>query len=516
MHHHVRRIDKLICQHLSLAISLLLITVLRLPNFFEPYWYGDEGIYLTLGTAMRQGERLYLEIIDHKTPLIYYLAMVPTQFWFRVLLFVVMCAATVLFYLLASKIFRSRWAVNISMWVFVLLTTLPAFEGNIPNGELFVMFFILAGSYFFSRTTIFQEFFTKQRKLANDTRSLFLGGVLFSLAILTKVPAVLDVAAFFAIYWFVFLADIPTFMRSTQKWRSVAALTAGVLTPILFSILYFVLRGSGKAYLDYGLLYNFRYADSWKLDFHNSVLNTLFTLKGKLLVLIIWVGLISLSRRFLSPTFTFLATWFGFALFATLLSNRPYPHYYLQVFPPFSLLCGYLVQVWSVRWKQPMMQRVMHTVGISLSIAAFLAVLSLLQVGLYPTASYYARFAQLLTGQISATAYQNSFNPLMADNYAAAKIIRSTNEKKMFIWGTNPMLYALAQKAPVGRFTVAFHIKDFHAEAETLQAITKSAPKFIVVMNEESELPGLNMYLQGHYIPNITFEHFVLWKRIER
>jgi hypothetical protein len=80
-----KKIDIFLDKHTWLLLLFVLIIVLRLPNFFEPYWYGDEAIYLTLGTALREGGQLYTTIIDHKTPLIYYLAMVPNQFYFRIL-----------------------------------------------------------------------------------------------------------------------------------------------------------------------------------------------------------------------------------------------------------------------------------------------------------------------------------------------------------------------------------------------------------------------------------------------
>ena len=80
-----KKIDRFLDRQTLLLLLLVLIIILRLPNFFEPYWYGDEAIYLTLGNALKQGGQLYTTIIDHKTPLIYYLAMVPNQLYFRVL-----------------------------------------------------------------------------------------------------------------------------------------------------------------------------------------------------------------------------------------------------------------------------------------------------------------------------------------------------------------------------------------------------------------------------------------------
>ncbi len=121
----VKKIDKALYQELPLLILLLLVIGLRLPNLFEPYWYGDEGIYLTIGAALRHGARLYVDIVDHKTPLIYYLAMVPSQFWFRVLNLGWMLVTTVAFYHIALRLLCRVWPAAVAGLIFVALTSLP-------------------------------------------------------------------------------------------------------------------------------------------------------------------------------------------------------------------------------------------------------------------------------------------------------------------------------------------------------------------------------------------------------
>lgn len=51
-----------------LCVLMALVVILRVPSFFEPYNYGDEMIYLTLGQGMRQGLTLYKDIHDNKPP----------------------------------------------------------------------------------------------------------------------------------------------------------------------------------------------------------------------------------------------------------------------------------------------------------------------------------------------------------------------------------------------------------------------------------------------------------------
>ncbi len=522
--------------------------VLRIPNFSEPYWYGDEGIYLTIGNGLRQGEKLYSEIIDHKTPIIYYLAMVPSQMYFRVLLVFWMIAATTSFHHLAKIIFKDIKIASLATFTFITLTTLPWFEGHIPNGELFVMGFILVGSYFLSKTKVFNDFFEIQSHKVAKSQSLLptclagrraayllLTGSLFGLAILTKVPAIFDVTAFLAIFWFSFTNQLDikkltikkTFTDLKPYIKPLLLVLAGVLAPIIFSIIYFVMRGSGQAYLDFGLLYNFRYAGNWDLGITNQVVLFFTTLPGKLSFLLFLLALLSLinpalpagrlKSKIINQKLQFIAMWFALALVGSTLSNRPYPHYFLQVIPALALLVGSLAEslviIYKMATKQKTTDKPCLLIPVTL-ISIFIWTLFTLGVRPYETKKYYSQFMDMVTGKISREEYRNSFNYLMEDNYTAAEIIKEENSHKLFIWGTNPMLYALTQTSPTGRFTVSFHIRDFDAYDETYQDLVKAEPMFIVVMKDEDQpFPELFQYLGENYIPNKNFKHFTLWKR---
>ena len=67
---------KWVQMHEWLVVVLCASVLLRIPSWFEPYWYGDEGIYLTIGQALRKGVILYSQIHDNKPPLLYMMAAV--------------------------------------------------------------------------------------------------------------------------------------------------------------------------------------------------------------------------------------------------------------------------------------------------------------------------------------------------------------------------------------------------------------------------------------------------------
>src|SRR3989344_3629341 len=124
-----------------LLLVLALVFLFRIPSFFEPYTYGDEMIYLTLGNAIRRGLVLYRDIHDNKPPLLYIVAGVAGNLsWFRAILTLWMIGTTVAFWRLVKTLFpKENKIVIASTAVFAVLTTLPLLEGQIANAELFMI-----------------------------------------------------------------------------------------------------------------------------------------------------------------------------------------------------------------------------------------------------------------------------------------------------------------------------------------------------------------------------------------
>ena len=91
---------------LILTLILTVNILLRIPSLFDPVYYGDECIYLTLGQAFNRGLVFYRDIHDNKPPLLYLVAALAQckQFYFRL---ITICWNTVNVYLIyfLAKIF---------------------------------------------------------------------------------------------------------------------------------------------------------------------------------------------------------------------------------------------------------------------------------------------------------------------------------------------------------------------------------------------------------------------------
>ena len=131
---------------LFLVFSFVAFFLLRLPSFFEPNWYGDEGVYQAIGEAINKGSLLYRDIWDNKPPLLYFLYALfnSDQFALRFVSFIFGAFSIVVFFFLSKKLF-SHYFLTTS--IFVILLGLPIIEGNIANAENFMMLPILLSAF---------------------------------------------------------------------------------------------------------------------------------------------------------------------------------------------------------------------------------------------------------------------------------------------------------------------------------------------------------------------------------
>ncbi len=481
---------KKIWQHRFLLGCLGLAAILRLPSLFEPFWYGDEGIYLTLGLAIKKGLVLYRDIHDNKPPLLYFLAFLAgSVFWFRAILLTWMLATTALFWDLASSLFPQQPKLTkISTVAFALLSSVPLIEGNVANAEIFMIGTTIAAFYLFLKAKTHLHF--------------LLAGLLFSCSTLFKVPAGFDLAAaaIFILFWL-------TRKNLKDSALNLAALVLGYLLPIGLTAVYFTAHGALAFYLKAAFMQNIPYLSSWAAG---TMSGGGVTAKTGLMIraLALSVGLFSVYRlkaHLLRPT-VLITIWFLMALFAAALSERPYPHYLIQVLPAFCLILGLLFAGAGVMIRR-----------LAFGLIAVLAVTVMaIQFWLYPVFGYYTNFLSYLGGFHKQTQYFAWFNPQANQTYELAKFLSlyTTENEKVFIWGDEPNVYALSRRLPVGRYTVAYHIVDFNGYQETMTALRENPPRYLIVMKNEKRLfSDLNGFINNYYLLEKDFDGTKIFRR---
>lgn len=485
----VQKILKAIHAPAWLVVVLSLQFVLRIPSFFDPYSYGDEMIYLTLGNAIRKGLVLYRDIHDNKPPLLYFTAAIAGDlFWFRVILAFWMMATTFIFWKLTSALFKKQKMAIFATVIFAILTTLPLLEGQIANAELFMIG---------PNILAFLILLTKKHSIKN----LLLAGVLFSVATLFKVPAAFDILAII-FFWFV----IAKFKKENvfQIIKDTFVLAIGYLTPIIATFAWYFSRGAFDSYLVAAYLQNFGYLSS----FRPGEASQPFLIKnGPLLVRAgITAGglfILYMFRKKLSKTFIFASGWLLVGLFAITLSERPYPHYLIQIVPALSILIAILV-----------LSKTMEQVLAIFPILLLFGAIVFYRFWYYPTASYYLRFVNFATHRMDRDTFYNSFDGRVNRNYDIAKfLISSTSpDDKVFIWGdSSSVIYALSKRLPPIKYAADYHINDFSSKDEVLVKLYKNMPKMIVMLPEGGDFPNINSLLTKNYFLVATIENAQIW-----
>jgi hypothetical protein len=470
---------------------LALTFILRVPSFFEPFSYGDEMIYLTLGQGIRKGLILYKDIHDNKPPLIYFLAnLTGNIFWFRVLLAAWVSATIVIFWKLVKLLFSKNKRVEIiSTIVFALLTTLPLLEGQIVNAELFTIGLITLGFYLLLQKT--------------TTFTLIAVGALFSLATLFKVPAAFDIAAI-VFLWLILLSKKQ--LKPSQFAKNIFFLSIGFLTPILLTIFWYLSRGALDDYIKSAFLENVGYLSSWRPD----DVQKSFLIKN---APVIFRGLITLSgliiifffRHKLSKRFMFVTAWLLFSLFAVTLSERPYPHYLIQAVPAFSILLAMLI-------AEKSLEQVLVIIPLFLA----LLVPVYYRFWYYPSFPYYERFLKFSLGQLTKEEYFNRFNSNVTRNYKIAEFIIASTRKDepIFVWGDSSPIYALSRRLPPFKYVANYHISDFSSKSDVLKMLNDKKPSFVVVLPDSQEFPELIFYLDTNYVAVSSIDEALVWKKI--
>jgi 4-amino-4-deoxy-L-arabinose transferase-like glycosyltransferase len=488
--------------YLILAIILFVTFLFRFPTLFEPLWYGDEAIYLTIGQKILRGGLMYADIFDHKTPGIYYLTaatigLFGQAVWsIKFLLTIWVLATLVVFYLLGKKLFNERVAL-VAVIIFSVLTSLPIIEGNIFNSEILMILPIALGI------------------LLGLDRKFFLAGIFFSLAFLLKVPAVFDFTAFFIFASLTIRKNsIPLTITNLLK------LTGGFLTPILLTAAYFALNGALAQFFEAAYSYNISYT-----GYGNKLVieNGLLLVKALPIVLILIYSIIRVYQGLKSKNGVpltakeFLVVWLVFSFYGAVFGGRSYEHYLIQALPTFSLLLA--VSFCDESFKRA-----------GLVLAVIILLLSFV-LGFRPwfSPSYYTNFFRYVTNRVSFDKYTANFDPKTSTNYAIASFLtgcekynsnnkciktRTSENSKLYVFANRPSIYFLSELDPASRYVTYFHIAGSQKGQEAVaREVERSKPKYILVQNPPpSSFNTLVKVLLDRYNLFASYEDMAIYK----
>lgn len=472
-------------------IASLFFFLMRLPSFFEPYWYGDEGIYEIIGYALRHGRLLYQGIWDNKPPLLYliYAAFNGEQTPVRMFSFLVGLAAVIIFFFLTKKLFTSQRAQYATTFLFSLLLGLPFLEGNIANAENFMILPSVISAYFVVG-------YVGQKNNRHKQYSLLIGaGLLLGLSFLTKVVAVFDAATLWA-FLFILTFDAHSFKNFLKQALSYSIIFfVSFFTPLLLTILFFAAHGATKIFFQSAFFSNVGY-----VNYGNQFIIPQGLLIAKLLLLIGICIFLFFKRFSFSKTQLFIYLWLSFSLFSALFSQRPYTHYLLVLIASLSLFVGLLIENTKLR--------LVHGI-LLLGLLIFLGSNFWYYAKIIP---YYENFASYVFGQKNTTDYEKFFDKSTVRDYDIVSYLRTVrkNNEPIFVWGNSAQIYKLANTLPPGRYTVAYHITTNQTTLkETQAALIQTMPKYVIILQNAEDMP----YQLKHYQVKISFDKATIYER---
>jgi hypothetical protein len=477
-----------------LAPIILLAVVLRLPAFFQPAWYGDEGIFAAVAQAMSNGAFLYSDIWDNKPPGIFlvYLSAYLTgidMLVVRLLDLGAMLGVVTLVFLMARRV-AGELPAAIAGGVCAVLLASPIFEGHLANTETFMVLFTSLGMYLLLR---------RLDTPAVRPELLFAPGLAFGAALMFKQVAVFDAMAA--------LLFVLLFFRLEPRY--IGGFVAGLAVPPLLAGGLFFVTGS--------------FADFWYatvvhlVDYRGDAPAT-----GQLAIKLLPLAIALPYVVWLRPWKTglsegLLQLWLAFAVLGVVASGRAYPHYLIQAVPPLALV----LVAWAVGRHLVMLRRGNVTAGL------LVACLALYHVVFSPlgwvawnqepqtTREYYRNFLEYASGERSREQYEAFFDWRVPAHLRLIEEVKelSLDSSTLFVWGDLPWIYPEAGLENPTRYPVLFnaHAVEGSNEAVANLLIEAQSPYVLVLDGAAGDWEEVDDLLSEYYTYVLSLEGAVLY-----
>lgn len=446
-------------EYLILGAILFSIVILRFPSLFEPFWYGDEGIFAAVARKLNFGGVLYQDAWDNKPPMIYLTYQLifkffgVSMFWLRMVTLVFVLSTACVLYEIAKKIFdqkRAFWAA----FIFGFLTSLRIMEGNLALTEIFMILPISAAMMI----SIYRKF---------DYVSLFIAGFLFSVASLYKQVGAFEAGAL-GIFLFFHEKNFAEFIKKGL------ILTAGFAIPYVLTFAYFAPKKLVGEYIFGAYTYYRIYlGESPK---YATLINIL-----KYLPIVSAVVYGFYLRRKGNVTITHLILlWTAFAFLGSYFSGRTYGHYLVQATPAISLLLA------SITMKPKFDHaRIKFAVFffIPLVILTRLLFSDFLSGGPINQAKYWKNFIAYTAGAKNIQEYNDFFDGNVNSIMGLSDFLmtREDGGHSAYIWGDYPWLYAIADINNPVRYVTSFHVFGVpNGKKEVIEKLIANKPRYII------------------------------------
>jgi 4-amino-4-deoxy-L-arabinose transferase-like glycosyltransferase len=459
-----------------LVAIVALIFLLRLPSFFEPHWYYDEGVYALFGRSIIEGETPYLYIWDNKLLGLYLIYALAYLFPFDILLaakifaFLSVIASTILVFLIAKQGFSQKIA-SISAMFFAIFSSLPFFEGNQANGEVLFVTPVLLAIYLINP-------FTRDINL----KKLFLAGILLGVAGAIKQVAMVDLP----------LAILLLYIKEGKIFSKTYLFVVGGFALSIGSVVLLALAlGTPLSTLWFStVVFNFAFTV-------NTKVGVLFSFLKIAVAALILLALSQKNKIVFLP----LIIWLLVDSIGVLTGGKPYPHYLIQILPVSSIILA----IWLFSKKS---SRILSSLGLLISALFILLVVNaqfrVISYGdVLKEWSYYPSFVRTaVTGDES---FKNVFDQRwgLERNEKVVSYLNKISEpsNRVYIWGggtTSWLYYDLDRKLPTRYTSFLNHEAIESADEEVITDLRDTKPLFIIITPRPT-FPALTAFIDENY-----------------
>lgn len=431
----------LFVRNARVVFALLLIgatLALRWPVLHRQIWNLDEGSTITMAQQVLDGQVLFRDAADNRTPLVPYvkaLILAVAGNWntwaIHFTLAVMIGLTAVLLWRTCRRLGHERVGV-FSALAFTGLSTglITDVDSLTAHTGWYLIFFSALGFWVFSHAL------TRQSRLA-----ACVSGVGFGLAMLAKQPGLIDFGVTVIV---VLLLALGREKRSA--WRLLPFMVAGFCVPLAVTFVYFQANHALADLKFYAWTYNTQYyvpevplmmrlaAIRVPYQLFTERMPVAFGLALAGVLGLLWLVMIRERREPARAALAWLTLgWAASGLLSTTLSGREFAHYSIQVLPGAALVCG-----WSLAWLWDRAGRVRWITRAA--VAGALLSLAVQDVRM-----------------IAAADTNDGYGPELG------QIIQrnSRPEERMFIWGYMPELYVFSRRLPSTRFIYTNWITGF-------------------------------------------------------
>ena len=465
--------------YLILGLILFVTFILRFPSLFEPFWYGDEGIFAAVGRNLNFGGVLYQTAWDNKPPAIYLTYAVifklfgVSMFWLRLTTAVFVLVTATAIYEIARQVLGKNRALLATL-IFGVITSLRLVEGNLALTEIFMILPITLAMLI----SVKRNF---------DYPSLFAAGILFAVASLYKQVGALEAMAL-GIFLFFSSKNLADFIKKGM------ALSLGFVIPYAVTIAYFAPKNLVGDYIFAAYTY-------YRIYFGESPKYALLIniLKFLPIITVIAYGFYKKTKGKVE-VFHLILLWTAFSFLGSYFSGRTYGHYLVQAVPALSVIFASIT-------PKPKLK----TAQIGFAILFFLPLIFLTKLlftdflsgGPINQIKYFQNFTDYSTGKKDVDEYNNYFDRNVNTIMALADFLRMHQGywESVYIWGDYPWLYAIADLKNPSRYVTSFHVFGVpNGQDEVIGDLYQNPPVYIIKPESSiGNFPELEKFLSQGY-----------------